>query len=112
MIAEKIKSAKNGIRAGIIVSILIFAVCAADICLTVLFLVGWDGINGVDEDDRNKNMIFSNCIMHSLFSTLICISLVMAIYQEHEWCFIDNVRSVCMVYGCGDFWSFVCSCCC
>ena len=112
IIAKKIASARKGIQAGIAVSILIFGVCAADIALTVLFLFGWNGINGVDADDRSKNMIFANCIMHSLFSTLICLALNMAIYQQHDWCFIDNTHSVCMVYGCGDFWSFVCSCCC
>merc|ERR1712129_586584 len=57
-------------------------------------------------------MELGNCVMHSLFSALICLALVMSMYQRHACCFVDNMHSVCMVYGCGDFWSYVFSCCC
>merc|ERR1712113_930307 len=77
--------------------------CISDIILTIIVLV--------DAIPVSINASVWNCVMHSVFICLICLSLLLWVYQKKVCCKIE-LNSICMIWGCGDFWMFLCSCCC
>ena len=100
----KIRSAKRSILFALTICILMMIACIADIWITISIIT--TGILHVPLD-----MSLANCIMHSLFIILICLSLILWIYQKRPCCLIQT-NSVCMIWGCGDFWIFLCQSCC
>eukprot|EP01083_Nonionella_stella_P105690 304157_1 len=99
----RIIAAKRAITIAVTVTVLIMIVCHVDIWITIYILV--------KQSQTTFDLSLNNAIFHSVFIILIVMSLLLWIYRKYECCYI-GIDSVCMVYGCGDFWSFICGCFC
>ena len=52
-----------------------------------------------------------DCIDHSMFSIILSAALILWIYQSDSWCIVYE-NSICTKIACGEFWWYVCDCCC
>ena len=52
-----------------------------------------------------------DCIDHSLFGIVLTGALLLWVYRSGECCMIYE-NSVCILWGCGEFWGYACDCCC
>eukprot|EP01084_Bolivina_argentea_P205316 350769_1 len=57
----------------------------------------------------NKSLL--DCIDHSMFCIVLSGALILWIYRGNQCCTVYE-NSICIYYGCGEFWWYACDCCC
>eukprot|EP01084_Bolivina_argentea_P120741 214066_1 len=99
----QINTAQRALHGAICVAIIVCIVSIVAVINYIEIMYDYIGLS------LDKTLVI--CIDHSMFLIILSGALILWIYKRGECCMIYQ-KSVCIVYGCGEFWWFTCECCC